>query len=62
MPLSDKTKSEILAMIKKDMQAEMDAAAAKKSQVEGVRASALGFYIKLPYIKNPYLKLPYLKI
>jgi hypothetical protein len=63
MPLSDKTKNQILDMIKKDMQPEIDAMHAKKTALEKARASAAGgFYVKFPYLKTPYVKLPYIQL
>jgi hypothetical protein len=62
MPLSDRTKNQILDMIKKEMQQEIDEQQKKKADIDRLKASAAGlFYIKLPYIKNPYIKIPYLK-
>jgi hypothetical protein len=61
MPLSDKTKSQILDLIKREIQPEIDAAVAKKAEIEKFRSN-LGLYLKLPYIKVPYIKIPYVKI
>lgn len=64
MPLSNETKSKIIAMIQEDMREELDAQRAKSERLSGLRSQAdeAMFYIKIPYIKNPYIKLPYVKL